>query len=227
MPFALSRAAGRDQPEPGRREGRVRPDGGRQHVAGAPLHPGAAGDPRRPVNESELHHRRGRGRESGGRRRWRSSSIRPPTSRRSSRSWSCSSGHSVQGNPPRHRGSAPHPPAARGREVKRRHPTRSSVLTLVGLAVVVTTGWGALALLYLAPGSEAMRTALAWLFAGARARSPWVRWRCGGPAGRRSACTPLLSCWFSSSGGARRPRTAATGSRRWRCCPTPPSTAIA
>ena len=38
-------------------------------------------------------------------------------------------------------------------------------LVLVGLAIVVTTGWGALALFYLAPGSETVRTTLAWVFA--------------------------------------------------------------
>jgi hypothetical protein len=38
-------------------------------------------------------------------------------------------------------------------------------LILAGLVIVVTTGWGALALFYLAPGSEIVRTALAGAFA--------------------------------------------------------------
>jgi hypothetical protein len=57
---------------------------------------------------------------------------------------------------------------------------------LVGLAIVVTTGWGALALFYLAPGSETLRTSLAWTFAalglitvGALAMG-WARWRAVG-----------------------------------------------
>jgi len=35
----------------------------------------------------------------------------------------------------------------------------------LGLVIAVATGWGALALFYLAPGSEPVRTALAWGFA--------------------------------------------------------------
>lgn len=38
-------------------------------------------------------------------------------------------------------------------------------LVLLGLAMAIATGWGALALFYLAPGSEAGRSALAWGFA--------------------------------------------------------------
>ena len=38
-------------------------------------------------------------------------------------------------------------------------------LVLVGLVIVVVTGWGALVLFYLAPGSESVRTAFAWGFA--------------------------------------------------------------
>ena len=37
-------------------------------------------------------------------------------------------------------------------------------LTVASLAYAVATGWGALALFYLAPGSETARTALAWAF---------------------------------------------------------------
>jgi hypothetical protein len=38
-------------------------------------------------------------------------------------------------------------------------------LAVVGLVIAVLTGWGALVLFYLAPGSETVRTALAWSFA--------------------------------------------------------------
>jgi hypothetical protein len=37
-------------------------------------------------------------------------------------------------------------------------------LAVAGLAIAVATGWGALALYYLAPGAETVRTVLAWLF---------------------------------------------------------------
>jgi hypothetical protein len=37
-------------------------------------------------------------------------------------------------------------------------------LAVVGLAIAVATGWGALVLFYLAPGSGTVRTALAWVF---------------------------------------------------------------
>jgi hypothetical protein len=37
-------------------------------------------------------------------------------------------------------------------------------LTIAGLAIVVATGWGALVLFYLAPGSGTVRAALAWVF---------------------------------------------------------------
>jgi len=59
-------------------------------------------------------------------------------------------------------------------------------LILAGLVIVVTTGWGALTLFYLGPGSEIVRTSLAWAFAafglitvGALAMG-WVRWRAVG-----------------------------------------------
>ena len=42
---------------------------------------------------------------------------------------------------------------------------RAIGLCLVGLLVLVATGWGALALLYLAPASPGIRTGLAWIFA--------------------------------------------------------------
>jgi hypothetical protein len=38
-------------------------------------------------------------------------------------------------------------------------------LVVAGLVVAIVTGWGALVLFYLAPGSETVRTALAWSFA--------------------------------------------------------------
>ena len=38
-------------------------------------------------------------------------------------------------------------------------------LIVAGLAIAVVTGWGALVLFYLAPGSQAVRTTLAWSFA--------------------------------------------------------------
>ncbi len=38
------------------------------------------------------------------------------------------------------------------------------VLAVVGLAIAVLTGWGALVLFYLAPGSSGVRIALAWIF---------------------------------------------------------------
>jgi hypothetical protein len=38
-------------------------------------------------------------------------------------------------------------------------------LSVAGLAIAVVTGWGALVLFYLAPGSQTVRTALAWGFA--------------------------------------------------------------
>ena len=70
--------------------------------------------------------------------------------------------------------------------MKRRRLLSLVGLTLVGLAIVVTTGWGALTLFYLAPGSEAVRTSLAWAFAalglitvGAVAVR-WARWRAAG-----------------------------------------------
>jgi Domain of unknown function (DUF4105) len=37
-------------------------------------------------------------------------------------------------------------------------------LTVAGLAIAVATGWGALVLFYLAPGSETVRATLAWVF---------------------------------------------------------------
>jgi hypothetical protein len=37
-------------------------------------------------------------------------------------------------------------------------------LAVAGLAIAVATGWGALALYYLAPGADTVRTVLAWLF---------------------------------------------------------------
>ncbi len=39
------------------------------------------------------------------------------------------------------------------------------VLVIIGLAIALAAGWGALVLLYLAPGSEGIRQALAWTFA--------------------------------------------------------------
>ena len=70
--------------------------------------------------------------------------------------------------------------------MKRRRLLSLVGLTLVGLAIVVTTGWGALTLFYLAPGSETVRTSLAWAFAalglitvGAVAVR-WARWRAVG-----------------------------------------------
>src|SRR5215510_4900511 len=38
-------------------------------------------------------------------------------------------------------------------------------LVVLGFVIAVVTGWGALVLFYLAPGSESVRTALAWSFA--------------------------------------------------------------
>ena len=82
-------SGGRSQPKSGRLESRVPPVGGRQHVAGAPLHPGSAGDPRRPVRQGQLHHRGRRGRGRSSRETMASSSTPPPTSHPSSPNWSC------------------------------------------------------------------------------------------------------------------------------------------
>ena len=41
---------------------------------------------------------------------------------------------------------------------------RVTGLVLVGLAIAIATGWGALALVYLGPGPEWARSALAWSF---------------------------------------------------------------
>ena len=38
------------------------------------------------------------------------------------------------------------------------------VLVVAGLAIAVATGWGALVLVYLGPGSSWVRRALAWSF---------------------------------------------------------------
>ena len=79
---------GRRQPKSGRLESRVPPVGGRQHVAGAPLHPGSPGDPRRPdpSRSTPSLPSRGTGRSSRATMAW--SSTPPRTSSRSSPSWS-------------------------------------------------------------------------------------------------------------------------------------------
>ena len=106
---------GRRQPKPGRLESRVRPVGGRQHVAGAPLHPGSAGDPRRPVRHGQLHHRRRGGRAGRAGRRWRGQVRRRPH-----RAGRVRAGREVEpfhaGQSPHHRGGPPHSAAARRSE---------------------------------------------------------------------------------------------------------------
>ena len=67
-------------------------------------------------------------------------------------------------------------------------------LTLGGLAYAVATGWGALVLFYLAPGSETCVPPSPGSFSRSGS-SPWSRWRCVGPVGRPSARSPLPSCW--------------------------------
>ena len=109
------RGGGRHQPEPGRREGRIRPVGGRQHVAGASVHHGLAGDPRRPVRQGQLHHRGRRGRGGRAGRRWRRQVLRRPHRTRRVRI-----GRALEpfcsGESRHHRGGAAHPSAARGLE---------------------------------------------------------------------------------------------------------------
>jgi hypothetical protein len=56
---------------------------------------------------------------------------------------------------------------------------------VAGLVIAVATGWGALVLFYLAPGSSGVRETLAWVF-GALGLVTLGPWRCGEGAGWRS-----------------------------------------
>lgn len=72
-------------------------------------------------------------------------------------------------------------------------------VALVGLAMAVATGWGALVLYYLAPGSVGVRTALAWSFAAFGLAAlialflPWTRLWAG--IGFALALVPILFVW--------------------------------
>jgi hypothetical protein len=76
-------------------------------------------------------------------------------------------------------------------------------LTVAGLMIAIATGWGALVLFYLAPGSELVRTILAWSFAalglvtvGALAVRRVRRWAVIGFA---AALVPVLVAWISAT----------------------------
>jgi hypothetical protein len=84
-------------------------------------------------------------------------------------------------------------------------------MVLLGLALALATGWGALAVFYLAPGSEGLRTLLAWGFAalglgctGALAARRTRR----GAAGGLAALFALALLLFS--------RTEASNEREWQ-----------
>jgi hypothetical protein len=72
-------------------------------------------------------------------------------------------------------------------------------VVLAGLVMMVATGWGALALYYLAPGSAGVRTALAWSFAALGLAAlvalsfPWTRPLAG--IGFTLAFVPILFVW--------------------------------
>ena len=99
-------------------------------------------------------------------------------------------------------------------------------LTVASLAYAVATGWGALALFYLAPGSATARTALAWAFValGLIALVALAVRRARRPAVGAFVMAFVLAL---ISGAGQRRRTTATGNRRWPYCRTPPSTGIA
>src|SRR5262245_17744157 len=90
----------------------------------------------------------------------RRAGCRPPRARR--RAPSCSSARALPPDPERAR--RREPGGVRRPSVKRRIGV-AIVLVLIGLAIALTAGWGALVLFYLAPGSESVRQALAWTFA--------------------------------------------------------------
>ncbi len=81
-------------------------------------------------------------------------------------------------------------------------------LTLAGSVIAVATAWGALTLFYLAPGSEIVRTALAWAFAAlglitvAALAIRWARW----PAAAifAVACVVVLLVWRSATPSSSR-----------------------
>jgi hypothetical protein len=82
---------------------------------------------------------------------------------------------------------------------------------LGGLALALATGWGALAVFYLGPGSEALRTALAWGFAAlglAGVAALFVRRaRRAGALGLAALFALALFCWS---------RTNASNDREWQ-----------
>ena len=76
-------------------------------------------------------------------------------------------------------------------------------LILAGFAMAVATGWGALVLFYLGPGSAGVRTAEAWGFAaiGLAALGALFFQRARWPAviGYAAAFAPVLLAWFSAT----------------------------
>src|SRR5262245_32441776 len=98
-------------------------------------------------------------------------------------------------------------------------------LLLVALVIAAVTVWGSLVLFYLATGPEPARKAFTWGFAalGLVTITALVVSRLRWPACVAYAVA-LVWCWWPGTWPRR--GTTATGSRRWRCCPTPPPRAI-
>ena len=172
---------------------------------------------------------KGRWPERGG-RSTASWPIGAPTSTRRSPSWWCGGTTRVRDSPrssrksdascSRARGAPGTAPPVKGRS---RHDHRSGLVAR-SCHCRPATGWGALVLFYLAPGSERVRTALAWSFVALGLVA------LGGLAvrrarGRRSRLCRGLRAGAGSSGAARNRRTTATGRRKWPSFPMPLSTA--